>query len=238
MNNEALDYALETFAQTIRLKLQQFHAVVGKGTNNDLSGKFIEELVRGFIRGWISPCRILSGTLHPFNFNPEFEADPWAPQIDGIIFDPRQGLPMITEGDFLVAHPAVCPGVIEIKKSENDLQSFEARLTKIHKRFFCRSTMAMKTPCWIMGIVIHDPDPEAHSCPKWQERPLYDGECNMHCPIFILFKEVQSGVEYDPYEPGIKAMIQSIFNREWALDPPLSRLRRDRTMHQIQARHL
>jgi hypothetical protein len=76
-----------------------------------------------------------------------------------------------------------------------------------------------------MGVVVHDSNPELHSRPDWLKNPLFDGECNLHHPIFILFKEVESGVEYEPYEPGIKAMISSIFNRGWAFDPRVATLR-------------
>ena len=38
------------------------------------------------------------------------------------------------------------------------------------------------------------------------------------------------------YEPGIKAMIRSIFNREWALDPKLPKLQREMAMYLLQSR--
>jgi hypothetical protein len=222
------DGAIEAFWQTIRLKLQLFHSAVPKGTNATVAGDFIEELVRGFIRDWIQPCQLLRGTLHPFNVNPEYP-EPGVPQIDGIVFDPRQGPPVIREGNFIVVHPQFCPGVIEIKKSDDKLRALEDRLTGLHRQFYRRGIMVNQSFTSVMGVVIHDPDPEGHSHPDWvaPNQSLHEIVYQGFCPIFILFKEVKPGVEYEPYEPAIEAMMSTIFSHGWAFDPRLIQFRRE-----------
>jgi len=66
-----------------------------------------------------------------------------------------------------------------------------------------------------MGIVIHDADPKKHSKPDWlsPSTPIYHYSAVGHCPIFILFKRV--GDRYEPYEPGIKMMIEAIYRSRW-----------------------
>src|SRR5262249_30490695 len=58
-----LQPVINAFSGTIRLKLQQFYSVVPKGSNSALTGSFVEEVVRGFIKDWISPSLLLHGTL-------------------------------------------------------------------------------------------------------------------------------------------------------------------------------
>ncbi|MFO1046049.1 MAG: hypothetical protein U0941_30085 [Planctomycetaceae bacterium] len=230
---DAIAAAKAAFAQTIQLKLDQFHAVAPKGSNSALAGDFIEELVRGFIRDWIQPCSLLRGSMCPIDIN-EAYLNPSIPQIDGIVFDPRQGPSIIREGNFVVAHPQFCPGIIEIKKSETNLKEFESRLQDLHKQFYCRgsvgttSQMITVASHAVMGIVIHDPDPNTHSHPTWHQASpsLHEIQYGGHCPIFILFKEKIRGVEYEPYDPAISSMMETIFGHGWAFDPRLEEVQR------------
>lgn len=221
MSNE--DYLLaakESFCETITLKLQQLRRVVPKGTNSELTGDFVEELVRGFIKDWISPCQLLSGTMHPHDSRPVTEINEihqqgfhTPRQIDGIIFDPRLGPPIIKEGGFAVAHPVFCRGVIEIKTSVSSLVDLERRLQQIYHQYFYHY---QAITCQVMGIVVQDSDPEKHSLPDWFQRTLNDGtkenvllydyNAMPHCPIFILFDN-----DYNPHLPAIDSMMRTIF---------------------------
>ena len=226
-----LEGAIEAFCLTIETKLNVFHSVVGKGTNSLLAGDFIEELVRGFVCDWIYPCLLFRGTFWPFDVNPGFP-EPSAPQIDGIVFDPRQGPPIIMEGDFVVAHPEFCPGVIEIKKSESNLTSLEQRLEGIHVQYYKRHNMVRQGKSSVMGIVIHDKNPEGHSKPEWLKN---ESECAG--PIFILFTEVDLGSRYEPYKPAVESMIRTIFRKGWAFDPRLPQVQRDFGMMMLSLRN-
>src|SRR5262245_24260659 len=84
---DSLRAAKEAFCRTVSLKMQLFYSVVPKGTNATLTGAFVEELIRGFIRDWISPCLLMHGTLYPHDLEPSLPVTPR--QIDGIVFDPR-----------------------------------------------------------------------------------------------------------------------------------------------------
>lgn len=199
------------------MKLRQIYEVVPKGVNPDVTGAFVEELVRGFIRDWISPCLLLHGTLYPHDANTQLSSDQHKPkQIDGIVYDPRLGPAIIREGSFVVAHSEFCRGIIEIKTSVKSLKEFEARLQEIYVQYFKPfGPSVFMDANQMMGIVIHDADPKKHSAPEWlpSSCPLYHYRYVGHCPIFILFKKVAD--EYEPYEPGIKMMIEAIFRNRW-----------------------
>jgi hypothetical protein len=191
--------AKDAFSETVQLKMRQFAKVVPKCSNPALTGEFMEEVVREFVQEWIAPCQLCHGTCCPHNLaNP---ADRQPNQIDGIVYDPRLGPTVIREGNFLVAHPAFCRGIIEIKASEKDFKKFEEGLQHRYRKYL--------QPAWewkravemsnVMGVVLHD--------------ALYDFWAADHCPIFILFKENDG--EYEPYENGIDAMIKAIHQSRW-----------------------
>lgn len=122
--HDVLESVCTAFSSMIALKVRQLYEVVPKGKNSALTGDFVEELVRGFIRDWISPCLLLRGTLFPHDANPRLSSDNHNPkQIDGIVYDPRLGPAVIREGGFLVANSAFCRGIIEIKTSADNLKS-------------------------------------------------------------------------------------------------------------------
>jgi hypothetical protein len=109
-NQDVLKAARSAFTETIMLKLRQLYGVVPKGSNPALTGAFVEELVRGFIKDWISPCLLLHGTLHPHDTNPDVPPDDATPrQIDGIVYDPRLGPAIVREGDLCGRTPGVLP---------------------------------------------------------------------------------------------------------------------------------
>src|SRR5690348_7186467 len=106
---DVLRAVIEAFSETVQVKLAQFYRVVPKGSNPDLTGEFVEAVVRGFVRQWIAPCQLCHGTFHSYTTAQDLAGGGNAPnQIDGIVYDPRLGPPVISEGDFLVIHPAFC----------------------------------------------------------------------------------------------------------------------------------
>jgi hypothetical protein len=219
------------FAQTVELKLQQFHAVVPKGSNSALTGAFVEEVVRGFVQQWIAPCVLAHGTLHPHDAAERLSESYRTPkQIDGIVYDPRLGPAILREGGFLVTHPAFCRGIIEIKTSikngPSGVLEFEEDLQLRYRQYLapawedCRAYLSENE---VIGIVIHDSVPEQRRGPDWMEdTPLYERRLNGHCPIFILFKE-QNG-DYTPHDPAIDGLIRAIFQTGWSSGTALRRI--------------
>jgi hypothetical protein len=204
-----LRFAVESFAETIALKLKQLRRYVPKEkalTNTDLTGAYIEELVRGFIRTWIGHQQLLHGTLY-FQNHVESGGKPF--QIDGIVYDPTKGPVTLQEGNFAILHPAFCSGVIEIKMTVSSTSDFEQRLQTIHSKYLDHMTTTH-----VMGVVIADRDPVRASkyfFPNGREIELYDYNTVPLCPIFVLFKET-TDCEYEPFITAIDCMIRGIFN--------------------------
>jgi hypothetical protein len=214
---DVLTAVIESFSETIRLKLEQFHRVVPKGSNSDLTGKFIEAVVCGFVQRWIAPCQLCHGTFHPHDASNDLSTEDLRPnQIDGIVYDPRLGPTIISEGSFLVTHPAFCRGIIEIKTSINGVKEFEECLQLRYRKYLAPAWEGWPAMCEnnVMGIVIHDADPRRRSSPEWLGKaPLYHYSLANHCPIFILFEEHNG--EYAPYPPAIDAMIKAFYQSGW-----------------------
>ena len=220
---DTLKAVREAFWETIDLKLRQLYRVVPKGSNPALTGGFVEELVRAFLREWVSPCLLLHGTLYPHDTNASLPPESRGPkQIDGIVYDPRQGPAILREGSFLVSHPAFCRGVLEIRTSQENILDFERRLQLLYEQYLAKSQPFGSSPYLrhqhVMGVVIHDTDPETRSWPAWLhgEAPIHHYALVGHCPIFILLKK--DGEDYFPFEPGIDALIKAIFHSEWQYD--------------------
>jgi hypothetical protein len=205
--------AKEAFRETIRLKVEQLYRFVPKGVNTKLTGDYVEELVRGFIQAWIAPCVLAHGTLHPADANKDLPPEEQKPkQIDGIVYDPRMGPPVLREGNFIVVDPRFCRGIIEIKASEQDLGGFHKRLQGHSRQYFKPYSYYGDEPT-VMGLVIHDPDPAGHSRGRSGGPALYQWWAGQHCPIFILFKESKG--KYEHYDQGIDAMMKAIFLHGW-----------------------
>ena len=197
--------------------MQQFYKVVPKGSNPALTGAFVEELVRGFVKDWISPSLLMHGTLYPHDCNKRMSADECKPrQIDGIVYDPRLGPSIIREGSFLVTHPRLCQGIIEIKTSYPNMTDLERHLQSLYSQYLHPQGFNHMT--WTaMGIVVQDSDPERHSRFEGLTDPIFHYRLPGHCPIFILFREREG--EYEPYHPAVDAMIKALFTGPWHVDP-------------------
>jgi hypothetical protein len=211
-SEDVLEHARVAFAETVGLKVQQLRRFIPKAkdrTNTQITGNFIEELVRGFITKWIGQQLLVTGAF----FNKECEdSDERAMQIDGIVHDPRRGPAIIKEGNFEIVHPAFCSGVIEIKITHGNLQTLEQRLQEISRRY-----MHHLTASHVMGVIISSPNPEKDSqilLSNGQIRWMYNAQVGW-CPIFILFKE-QNG-EYKPHFNAIHRMIVALWPapRNW-----------------------
>jgi hypothetical protein len=199
--------AVEAFAETVAVKLRQLRRYIPKEkalTNTNLTGAFIEELVRGFIRSWIGHKSLLHGT---FYYKRHVDSGEKPLQIDGIVYDPTRGPAVLREGDFVVVHPAFCGGVIEVKMTVSDVWEFEERLQDIYARY-----LSHRTKPSVMGVVIADADPERVSQVSVKNGgetwPLYHHAWANICPIFVLFKESRDG-EFEPHFPAIEGLIKA-----------------------------
>jgi hypothetical protein len=209
----------DSFAETIILKLKQFERYVPKGKNADLTGAYIEALVRHYICGWLGRRKFLTGTFYGAHTRQGIGAPPL--QIDGIVYDPEKGPLTLVQGDFAVVDPRFCSNVIEIKKSlsgkASSVRKFHERLEYIHTSYMFQVHHAH-----VMGVVIHDSNPEKHS--RITNKHLQGGGVAAFnysygglCPIFILFKETNG--EYEPFYPAIDALIRAIYqNKETGFD--------------------
>jgi len=208
-NEDVLKHARDAFAETIALKIQLLEKYVRVGANPALTGGYIEAVVRSFVRNWIGHRRLCHGTF----YSDEFRASRKKPmQIDGIVYDPASGPAILDEEDFLVVHPAYCTSVIEIKKSVSSVTRFEKRLQDIYARYFHHLTK-----CQVMGIVIHDADPEAvshYDGSDGNRHPIFNHRNASICPIFVLFQK--KGNKFIPYVPAIDRMIRAVYTSQFS----------------------
>lgn len=207
-DENVIAHACEAFADTVMLKVQHLRRYIRKGTNPALTGQYIEEVVRAFVQDWIGHRQLLTGTFYSRAFA---ESGETPLQIDGIVYDPTSGPPVLRQGKFAVVHPAFCTSVIEIKTTwDKPLMQFVERLRTIYNRYFYHMT----TP-QVMGIIISDPDPEGKSLITLEGTepfPAYHYSLVPWHPVFILFKE--DAGEYTPHMPAIDAMIRAIYTNQ------------------------
>jgi|GEM_PF-3771764 len=213
ITDDVLKPTIDIFCETIALELSQFRKFIPKSpktaTNSALTGGFVEELVKEFIRKWIGHRRYLTGTL----FSGSFSGYP-PKQIDGIVYDPTAGPLILNKGDFAIIHPAFCSQVIEVKTSCSNFPDFRKRLSDISRTY-----MGHRTAAHVMGIIISDSDPKQKTEIVGTNgfiQSLYDFTTVGHCPVCILFKEVDG--DYEPYEPAIRAMISNIYDKQYKLE--------------------
>lgn len=211
-NENVIQDATEAFAETIGVKLRQLRRYVPKRkamTNPALTGAFIEELVRGFVRRWIGHKQLLHGT---FYYQKHVDANEKSLQIDGIVYDPMRGPEILREGDFVVVHPAFCGGVIEIKMSYSSVWAFEDHLQEIYNKY-----LGHRTKPSVMGVLISSSNPAKDSEYSINKGTgtgyLFDHAVANVCPIFILFKEDDG--DFEPYLPAIQGMIRAIYHNLW-----------------------
>jgi hypothetical protein len=209
-NEDVLNHAVQAFAATVSLKLKMLRHFIPKGkhlTNTDLTGAFVEELVRGIIRDWITPSLLLHGTCYDQKHQDSGEKPL---QIDGIVYDPSKGPVTFRECDFVVVHPAFCGGVIEIKMSVASITDFENRLQEIYGRFFRHRTTTS-----VMGVLVSHKDPVQASIVAKEDGSevckYYDYNVAQLCPIFVLFKETDDG-DFVPHFEAITGLVKAVYN--------------------------
>src|SRR5690349_21769946 len=101
-DEDVLKHARDAFIDTVTIKLGHLRKYIKKGTNPALTGAFIEEVVRDFVKHLIGHRQLVHGTF----YSTEFEKSGATPlQIDGIIYDPTLGPTILRQGDFAVVHP-------------------------------------------------------------------------------------------------------------------------------------
>ena len=138
----------------------------------------------------------------------------WCPQsrkmlqIDGLVWQPSFGPPLLREGNFLLLHPKTVGAVVEIKTSVNnhELREFHNRLKDIWQNYLNPYGHFIKN---VIGIVLSHPNPKEASSPKWnlvrgEKAELYKRTACF--PIYILFKKIDD-FTYEPYDPAIREML-------------------------------
>lgn len=205
-DENVLDHAREAFQDTVALKLQHLRRFIAKGSNPDLTGAYVESIVRTFVRSWLGSLQLCHGTFYSGHFEKSAEKPM---QIDGIVWNPKAGPAILQEDDFIVVHPVFCTSVIEIKTSISSVKNFQERLQSIYTKY-----MYCGTKPQIMGIVTADKDPEKTSTIDVNGKNHYawDAHNAGWCPIFILFKEQDN--EFTPYKPAVEAMIRAVHRNQ------------------------
>lgn len=199
--NEALDRAASTFAGTILARVRIFRDIVSAKENPKVIGDFMEELFRDYINSWLAPMGIFNGSLWS-------AASEKMLQIDGLVWQPSFGPPLMRQGNFLVLHPKTVGAAVEIKTSVKNLRvEVHERLKHIWQNYLEPFGHPEKNA---IGIVLVHPNPEKASNPTWN---LVEGtKTALHTralhayPIYILFKRTAQ-YEYEPYMPAIREMM-------------------------------
>ena len=134
-------------------------------------------------------------------------------QIDGVIWQPSFGPPLLRQGGFLLLHPNTIRGVVEIKASEDNVKALHERLKEIWEEYL-RGGGHDKRDC--MGVILSHRNPDRFTKPNWHTESgdghpveLHSQALHAH-PIYILFRK-EDEFSFEPFTPGIKAMI-SHFN--------------------------
>ena len=198
--NEALESAARAFANLILAKVKVFRDIVHRRENPEVIGDIIEELIREYINSWLAPMGIYNGSLWCSQSQKMM-------QIDGLVWQPSFGPPLLRQGNFLLLHPNTARAAVEIKTSENNLKALRDRLSEIWSEYF-EPVGYPRRDC--LGVVLHHPDPDGASRPTWNVVEGHPIELHMKAlhahPIYILFKRV-SEFEYEPFMPAVEAML-------------------------------
>lgn len=87
--------------------------------NTDVLGAAVEERVRARIRESVFPLQVSHGTIAGL---------PSDPQVDGIVWEAQLAAPLVSEGSVAIVLPGAIRGIVEVKKSVNDLVALRSRL--------------------------------------------------------------------------------------------------------------
>ena len=197
---EALKTAARTFAALVKANLKVFRGLCSGRENTEVTGDFIEELLREYINSWLSPMGIYPGSLCRPNSDKMM-------QIDGLIWQPSFGPPLLKQSNFLLLHPIVARAVVEIKTSVKSIKKLHDRLVEIWTAFLSDTRQERRDA---LGIILWHDSPETAAEPKWHRvdghlTELHTRALDAH-PIFILFRRT-GDYEYEPFMPAIEAML-------------------------------
>ena len=68
-NEDVLKHACEAFIETIKLKVEHLRRCIKKGSNPALTGTYIEEVVKAFIRNWVGHRHYVTGAFYSEEFS-------------------------------------------------------------------------------------------------------------------------------------------------------------------------
>ena len=94
---------------------------------------FLEAQVRSLVEERLGPKRLVSGI---FSVPGAGVGTGVSGFIEGAVYEPGRGRPMVERGGFCVVNPASCVGYILIKSSVANIAKFENRLAGIAMRYF------------------------------------------------------------------------------------------------------
>ena len=92
---EARSTAARTFAALVAAKVQVFRELCSGRENTEVTGEFIEQLLREYIDSWLSPMGIYPGSLWCSSASKMM-------QIDGLIWQPSFGPPLLKQDNLLL----------------------------------------------------------------------------------------------------------------------------------------
>jgi|GEM_PF-5272707 len=206
LGQEALRNAAETFASLVTAKVKVFRELCAEKENTEVTGDFVEEMLRGYINSWLAPMGIYPGSLVSPRHKRKLK------QIDGLIWQPSFGPPVLREGNTLLLHPNTVRAIVELKTSVESVRHLHDRLSDLWEELKPTEHSARDA----MGIILfHNGNPETASNPHWRtvdgnREPLHTRAVNAH-PIYILF-ERRGQFDYEPYFPAIMELIFRLNN--------------------------
>ncbi len=202
MSDVHVKKAARELAGEIASRVRAFERFVPAGSDPVLANTFLEAQVHSLVEERLRPKRWVSGI---FVVAGASVATGVARSIEGAIYDPGRGGPMLERGGFYVVDPASCAGCILIRPSVPNLSKFENRLREIAIGYFSR-----RPPGMVMGIVASDAAPEKKSdiCTKGRRFPAHQFTHPKWCPIFVLFSREGGG--FKPHLPAIEALVANL----------------------------
>ena len=190
------------FAGEIASRVREFEGFVPAGSDPGLASMFLEAQVRSLIEERLRPKRLVSGIFSV----PRASGPTGVPRfVEGAVYDPGRGRPILERGGFCVVNPASCVGCILIKPSVPNIAKFENRLREIAMSYFLG-----RPPGMVMGIVASDaaPGKKSEICTRGKRFPAHQFMHPKWCPISILFS--REGGVFRPHYPAIEAMVANL----------------------------
>jgi hypothetical protein len=202
MSDVGMKMAARELAEEMASRVREFEGFVPSGSDPNLASVFLEAQVRSLVEERLRPKRLVSGIFSV----PGASVPTGVPRfIEGAVYDPGRGRPMLERGGFWVLNPSSCVGCILIKPSLSNIAKFENRLRGVAMGYFRGGPPGM-----VMAIVASDATPVKKSdiCTRGRRFPAHQFTHPKWCPIFILFAR-ERGV-FKPHFPAIEAMVANL----------------------------